>query len=69
MAATAGYELLIAAASSLTGTKILDADTEPSDGDMAEFLTANMEALERARQALRRDCAVPLKYEAGFLHS
>lgn len=66
MAAMAGYELLVAAGSSLTGTEIFAADTEPSDGDSAEFLSANMEALERAREALRRDCVVPLEYDAGF---
>ncbi len=66
MAATTGYDLLIAAASSLTGTKMLAADAEPSDGDTAVFLSANMETLELAREALRRDCAVPLKYEAKF---
>lgn len=66
MAATPGYKLLIAAGSSLTGTEIFAADTEPSDGDTAQFLNANVEALERAREALRRDCAVPIKYEWGF---
>ncbi len=35
-----GYEQLIAAAASLTGTKLLDADTVPSDRDTAEFLNA-----------------------------
>jgi len=66
MAETAGYGLLVAAGSSLTGTEIFAADKEPSDGDTAEFLSANVEALELAREALRRDCTVPLKYESGF---
>ena len=62
----AAYELLVAAGSSLMGTEIFAADTEPSDGNTVEFLSANMEALDRAREALRRNCVVPLEYDAGF---
>ena len=67
MTAPDGYELLSAAGSSLTGTAILAADTEPSDGEIALFLSDNREALEQTRLALQQPCAVPLEYDAGWI--
>lgn len=67
MAADTGYELLLAAGKSLTDTAILDAEGEPSDADLAQFLSVNREAFDRARHALRQECVVPLEYDLDFL--
>ena len=69
MVATAGYELLISAASSLTDTAVLAVDTEPSLGDAKLFLRANQNVLDLARTALQHNCAVPLRYEADFFQT
>lgn len=67
MAAMAGYAGLIAAGQSLTDTRILDAQTELSDENLAQFLTANKEVLEQTRRLLQQPCSVPLEYDAGWL--
>jgi len=67
MAAMAGYEALIAAGESLTDARILDAQTELSDEDLARFLTANKEVLDQTRRILQQPCSVPLEYDAGWL--
>ncbi|NUQ61124.1 MAG: hypothetical protein HUU20_01465 [Pirellulales bacterium] len=64
--ANAGYELLAAAGAARTGTTIFELETEPSDGEIAEFLIANKEVLEGARHALQKRCAVSLEYHAAF---
>ena len=66
MVSPTGYQLLVAAGASLTGIAIFAADTEPSDGDITDFLIANHGVLERGRHALQQECAVPLEYDAGF---
>ena len=66
MVSPTGYQLLVAAGASLTGIAIFAADTEPSDGDITDFLIANHGVLERGRHALQQKCAVPLEYDAGF---
>lgn len=66
MATNTGYDLLLAAGSSLTGTAIFETDDEPSDADLAQFLSVNREALDRARHALEQECAVPLEYNVAF---
>jgi len=67
MAENVGYELLVAAGDALTGTAILDAEGEPSNIDIAQFLNANKRAMERARNALRLKCVVPVEYDGAFL--
>jgi hypothetical protein len=67
MMATTGYELLVAAAASLTGKAIFNLDTEPSDAELSQFVNANQAALDRARLAIRQGCSVPLEYDAGYL--
>jgi hypothetical protein len=68
MAATNGYDLLLEAASSLTSLAILDVEDEPSDADLAQFLSVNRGALDRARAALKQPCEVPLEYDWDFFH-
>jgi hypothetical protein len=63
MTMTLGYERLIAAGSSLTGLEVFASETEPSNLETDEFLTANRESLEQARLALQLDCCLPLEYE------
>lgn len=67
MADPTGYEGLLAVGQSLTGVAILDAQTELSDGDLAQFLSVNQEALEQTRRLLQQSCSVPLEYDAGWL--
>jgi hypothetical protein len=66
MPATNGYDLLLEAASSLTGLAILEVEDEPSDADLAQFLSVNRGALDRARAALKQPCEVPLEYTRDF---
>ena len=68
MVSPTGYQLLVAAGASLTGIAIFATDTEPSDGDITDFLIANHGVLERGRHALQQECSVPLEYDAWGRH-
>ncbi|MDB5384829.1 MAG: hypothetical protein JWM11_475 [Planctomycetaceae bacterium] len=62
-----GYEDLIWAGRSLTGTQVLDSDSSPTEAEIAAFLGNNKAALLAARQALQRDCYVTVVYDGAYI--
>jgi len=64
---TTPYESLVQAASSLVDTELLGKDEPEQDlVEATTFVESNREVLTAVREALAKNCSVPLKYEQAF---
>jgi len=67
MSSITPYESLIAAATALVGTDILNHDDPPTPHQSLDYLAQNEVSLRAAREALQMRCAVEVRFDVSFL--